>query len=46
MRPEPDPVLHVALRLDAQAVFLEELAAADRRSAELLRNSLRGRNRE
>lgn len=46
MRPEPDPVLQVALMLDALAVFLEVLAAALRRWAELLRNSLRGKNRE
>jgi hypothetical protein len=46
MRPEPNPFLRVARKLDAEAVFLEELAAANRRSAELLRNSLRGRNRE
>ncbi len=46
MRPERNPVLRVALRLEARAVFLEALAASDRQSAELLRNSLRGRNRE
>jgi hypothetical protein len=41
MRPEPNPVLRVALMLEAEAVLFEDLAAAKRRSAELLREALR-----
>ena len=40
MRPEPNPIARVALQLDAQAIFHEDLAASNRRSAELLRKCI------
>jgi hypothetical protein len=41
MRPEPHPVLRVALMLEASAVFHEEEAAALRRAATLLRKTIK-----
>jgi hypothetical protein len=46
MRPEPDLISRVATMLEASEAFLKLYAAAQARWAELLRNSLRERNRE
>ncbi len=46
MRPEPEPIMRVATMLDALAVFFKMFAAALSKWAELLKNSLQGRNRE
>jgi hypothetical protein len=45
-KPEPNPVERVALMLDGDAEFLEQFAAAQRRKAELLRQTLRMENRD
>jgi hypothetical protein len=39
MKAQSDPIIRVAVGLEAEAVFLEMLAKGHRRKAELLRNS-------